>query len=58
VFSTCLLAAVRSPLIFSPDAFLPENVKTGMVSLSLQPYISAETPALARFSGHSLRISK
>ena len=33
--NTCLLAATRSPVIFSPDAFLPENVKTGMVSLSL-----------------------
>src|ERR1700756_5151010 len=32
--STSLLAAVRSPLIFSPDALLPENVKTGMVTLS------------------------
>src|SRR3984893_2108752 len=34
VVSTCLLAAVRSPLIFSPDAFLPENVKTGIVNFS------------------------
>ena len=34
VVSTCLLTAVRSPLTFSPDAFLPENVKTGMVDLS------------------------
>src|SRR5437868_8550924 len=33
--NTCLFAATRSPVIFSPDAFLPENVKTGMVNLSL-----------------------
>ena len=29
--SDCLLAAIRSPEIFCPDASLPENVKTGMV---------------------------
>src|SRR5690348_17288992 len=29
--STCLLAADRSPVTFSPAEFLPENVKTGMV---------------------------
>src|SRR5947209_7768610 len=32
--STSLLAATRSPLTFSPDALFPENVKTGMVTLS------------------------
>src|SRR5882672_5786588 len=34
VVSTCLLTAVRSPLTFWPDSFFPENVKTGMVTLS------------------------
>jgi hypothetical protein len=29
-----LLAATRSPETFSPDALFPENVKTGMVTLS------------------------
>ena len=35
--SACLFAAVRSPEIFSPEAFFPENVKTGMVP-SLVPF--------------------
>src|SRR5579863_4487571 len=34
VLSISLLGAFRSPLIFSPDAVFPENVNTGMVSLS------------------------
>ena len=27
---TCLFTATRSPEIFSPEAFFPENVNTGM----------------------------
>src|SRR5215469_6253992 len=37
--TTSLLAAVRSPETFSPDALFPENVKTGMVSLSSILYL-------------------
>src|SRR5580698_74207 len=32
VAKVCLLAATRSPLIFSPVSFFPENVKTGMLT--------------------------
>ena len=41
VARTSLLAATRSPETFSPDAFLPENVKTGMVNLSSLNCLSA-----------------
>src|SRR5208283_329692 len=33
--SPSLLAAARSPCTFSPEAVLPENVKTGMAAFSL-----------------------
>src|SRR5580704_12890213 len=42
--TTSLLAAVRSPEIFSPDALFPENVNTGMVvspSLIRPVYLAA-----------------
>ena len=35
--STSLLAATRSPVTFSPDALFPENVKTGIVTVSSTP---------------------
>src|ERR1700730_1413508 len=52
---TCLFAAVPSPLIFSPDAFLPENVKTGMVNVSSLQFAlpGPNSPELALAYSHS-----
>src|SRR6266852_1391117 len=64
--STCLLAATRSPVIFSPAVFFPENVKTGMgPSLFTTFYLelwllSCSNSVLAgrcAFCGHSAGLS-
>jgi hypothetical protein len=34
----CLLAATRSPVIFSPVSLFPENVKTGIGDLSFAAF--------------------
>src|ERR1700733_14323618 len=50
----CLLAAIRSPEIFCPDASLPENVKTGMFSVSLLKYLFGENRAHTMFTVRTL----